>query len=249
MNNFREGGFKKPGSSFGGKPSFGGQRSGGFGGNRGGGGGGFSGGRDRGDRGGDRGGRGGQSDRPTEMHSATCSTCHKSCEVPFRPSGDKPVYCSECFGKQKSDENNSRGGDRHDGGRSFDNRAPREDRPVRTERAPERSRDGDADIKQRLTIIESRLNRILDLINPPTKAGGAAVEVKTATKKEERKIEKEVKKVVDAPALKKAVAKAVAPKKEVANKVVAKKAVAKKVAPKKVVTKTVVKKVAKKATK
>lgn len=36
-------------------------------------------------------------DKP--MFKATCDSCHKSCEVPFRPSGDKPVYCKDCFGK------------------------------------------------------------------------------------------------------------------------------------------------------
>lgn len=35
-------------------------------------------------------------ERP-QMHEATCSDCGKKCEVPFRPTGDKPVYCSQCF--------------------------------------------------------------------------------------------------------------------------------------------------------
>jgi len=246
MNNFREGGFKKPGNRFGGKPSFGGQRSGGFGGNRGG----SFGGGDRGSRG-DRSGRGGgeRSERPTEMHTATCSACQKSCEVPFRPTGDKPVYCSECFGKQKSDDNfSARGGERRDSGRSFSNRAPSGDRPARPERTPERNNESDKEIKQRLTIIEARLNRILDIINPPTKADGTVIETKAVTKKEDRQAEKVEKKVIDKPALKNAVAKAVkveAPKKAVTKKVVAKKIVAKKVAVKKTVAKKVVKKVGK----
>jgi CxxC-x17-CxxC domain-containing protein len=33
------------------------------------------------------------------MYQAVCANCGKNCEVPFRPSGDKPVYCSDCFGK------------------------------------------------------------------------------------------------------------------------------------------------------
>ena len=37
-----------------------------------------------------------------EMHSVTCDKCRKKCEVPFLPSGNKPVYCSDCF--RKSDE-------------------------------------------------------------------------------------------------------------------------------------------------
>lgn len=32
-----------------------------------------------------------------QMHPATCSSCGKDCQVPFRPTGDKPVYCSDCF--------------------------------------------------------------------------------------------------------------------------------------------------------
>lgn len=37
-----------------------------------------------------------------EMHTATCSSCGKSCQVPFQPSGEKPVYCSDCFQGQRS---------------------------------------------------------------------------------------------------------------------------------------------------
>ena len=34
-----------------------------------------------------------------EMHAATCGKCGARCEVPFRPSGSKPVYCNSCFRK------------------------------------------------------------------------------------------------------------------------------------------------------
>ncbi len=44
------------------------------------------------------GARSGGYDRgPREMFSATCSSCGREAQVPFRPSGDKPVYCSDCF--------------------------------------------------------------------------------------------------------------------------------------------------------
>lgn len=36
-------------------------------------------------------------DKP--MHSALCDECGEECEVPFRPTGDKPVYCRQCFRK------------------------------------------------------------------------------------------------------------------------------------------------------
>jgi len=41
-------------------------------------------------------GAGRDRERP-EMHEATCSACGKRCEVPFRPTGQKPVYCNDCF--------------------------------------------------------------------------------------------------------------------------------------------------------
>ncbi len=36
------------------------------------------------------------------LYKAICADCNKECEVPFRPSGDRPVYCKECFSKRKA---------------------------------------------------------------------------------------------------------------------------------------------------
>lgn len=58
-------------------------RSGGFGGQRRGG---FGGGRNFG---------------PREKHKATCSACQQECEVPFKPTEGRPVYCQDCYKKQK----------------------------------------------------------------------------------------------------------------------------------------------------
>ena len=44
---------------------------------------------------------GGFSSGPREMFSATCSSCGREAQVPFRPSGAKPVYCSDCFTSQR----------------------------------------------------------------------------------------------------------------------------------------------------
>lgn len=79
------------------------KRSGGFGGNK-----------NRGGFGGGSGGRpsfgnnrpafGNRDDRGrSEMFTATCDSCHKQCEVPFRPTGSKPVYCNNCFSAKKEE--------------------------------------------------------------------------------------------------------------------------------------------------
>ena len=38
---------------------------------------------------------------PREMFSATCSSCGQEAQVPFQPSGEKPVYCSACFEQRR----------------------------------------------------------------------------------------------------------------------------------------------------
>ena len=40
---------------------------------------------------------GGHSDGPRQMFPATCGKCGRSCEVPFKPTGDRPVLCNDCF--------------------------------------------------------------------------------------------------------------------------------------------------------
>jgi CxxC-x17-CxxC domain-containing protein len=54
--------------------------------------------------GGGGGGGGGYGERdrgPREMFAATCSSCGKEAQVPFRPTSGKPVYCSDCFRSQR----------------------------------------------------------------------------------------------------------------------------------------------------
>ena len=46
-------------------------------------------------------GGGGFNRGPREMHKAVCDDCKKECEVPFKPSGDRPIYCKDCFSKRK----------------------------------------------------------------------------------------------------------------------------------------------------
>jgi CxxC-x17-CxxC domain-containing protein len=49
--------------------------------------------------------------RPSDRHPArpmyqiTCADCKKDSEIPFKPSGDRPVYCKECFARRKAANN------------------------------------------------------------------------------------------------------------------------------------------------
>jgi len=50
-----------------------------------------------------------------EMFTATCSQCGQEAQVPFQPSGDKPVYCSSCFEQRRGAGRPSGGGNRFGG--------------------------------------------------------------------------------------------------------------------------------------
>jgi len=58
---------------------------------------------------------GGNRERP-QMYDAVCDECGKRCEVPFKPSNDKPIYCSECYSERGGKEGSGRS-ERRDSGR------------------------------------------------------------------------------------------------------------------------------------
>jgi CxxC-x17-CxxC domain-containing protein len=61
-------------------------------------------------------GGGGYERRERQMFPAVCAQCGKDTQVPFQPSGEKPVYCSDCFATQRSSGGGYSGG-RGGGGR------------------------------------------------------------------------------------------------------------------------------------
>ena len=36
-----------------------------------------------------------------QLYSVKCANCGKQTEVPFKPSGDRPVYCRDCYMQKK----------------------------------------------------------------------------------------------------------------------------------------------------
>jgi CxxC-x17-CxxC domain-containing protein len=39
---------------------------------------------------------------PKELFVTTCAKCGKEAKVPFQPSDDRPVYCSDCYAASKN---------------------------------------------------------------------------------------------------------------------------------------------------
>ncbi|HUV52795.1 MAG TPA: CxxC-x17-CxxC domain-containing protein [Dehalococcoidia bacterium] len=47
------------------------------------------------------GGGGGGSRANRQMYPAVCASCGAETQVPFEPRGDRPVYCSSCYDKNR----------------------------------------------------------------------------------------------------------------------------------------------------
>jgi len=108
------------------------------------------------------GGRDRDSGRP-ELHDAVCDECGKDCRVPFRPSGNKPIYCSECFekkGGRDSGRDSNRSRDRRD--------SPRRSFGDRDSRRPVQGGISDRSISQfveKVETLNNKLDKIIDLLS------------------------------------------------------------------------------------
>lgn len=146
----------------------------------------------------DRGSRG-----PVEMHKAICDRCGKECEVPFRPTGGKPIYCSSCFesnkgsGSRRFDDRNSKRSTNFEDRPMFeavcDNCGnsckvpfqPRGNKPIYCsncfgEKKGAGSRENDQSqpqFKEQLESLNNKLDRILQLLGPNSVLGVAQEEL------------------------------------------------------------------------
>ncbi len=124
-------------------------RNGGF---RGGSKGGFKGGWKGGDRGGDR------DSRPMTMHPATCSSCGKPCEVPFRPTGEKPVYCRDCFAGRAA-----LGGERSQR-KDFRSESHPDTRPFSVPAPIQTSNKGNDELRKQIDSMNVKLDKLTNTI-------------------------------------------------------------------------------------
>lgn len=102
-------------------------------------------------------------DGPKQMYSSECSSCHKPCEVPFRPNGKKPIFCSNCFKRDNDHGGNGFSRDSRDSrsvyqkpdysaSRSFDRAAPvQEDRRI-------------DDLKRQVAALDAKVDTLIQLL-------------------------------------------------------------------------------------
>jgi len=97
----------------------------------------------------------------SSLHDAVCDECKKDCKVPFRPSGDKPIYCSDCFEKKggRTPRRPSFGG-RDSGGRSS------------------------SQLIEKIETLNTKLDKIIDLLSSSEKKKSKKIKSEVKAKKE-----------------------------------------------------------------
>lgn len=130
-----------------------------------------------------------------QMHDTICSQCGKPCQVPFRPTGDREVFCSNCFKDKRPD--------RHDGSMRPAGNFNRPDFVSRPSFDKKPSFGGGSgnnnQFKQQIEMLNNKLDRILKMLSSGQPAVKEIPEVDEAVK--------EVKKAKESVAKSKASAK------------------------------------------
>jgi len=166
--------------------------------------------------------RGKDSGKPM-MHQATCNNCGKDCEVPFKPTGGKPIYCSNCFEKNQDDGpkkyGKERSGRKFMNGdsrkRSFDDRdfvvhnavcdncgkdcevpfRPTKGKPIYCDKCFGNTKEKDTDqFKNEFETLNKKLDKILEILVPVLSEENYQGEFDEET--EEPKLKKKTKKKV-----------------------------------------------------
>ncbi len=125
------------------------------------------------------------------MHKAVCGKCGKDCEVPFRPSGDRPVFCNECFDRNGNSDSRRSGG-ANPGRSNFNDRPmysavcdgcgsncsvpfqPRSGKPVycskcfgnRDDRGSKNTQQSNDQCKEQFAALNTKLDKILNILAP-----------------------------------------------------------------------------------
>jgi CxxC-x17-CxxC domain-containing protein len=101
-----------------------------------------------------------------ELYDAECSNCHKTCKVPFRPNGTKPVYCKDCFTPDTDRAQKPR----------FEHRSPAQGYAPS---APRETKDPRIDdVLHRLDSIERTLEKLSELLEGSVRKEALTAEVR-----------------------------------------------------------------------
>ncbi|MCB9248694.1 MAG: hypothetical protein H6613_09185 [Ignavibacteriales bacterium] len=149
-------------------------------------------GNNRSERGKDFSKRGSRDSGRPSMHQATCSNCGKDCEVPFKPTSGKPIFCSNCFDKSQNDGPKKYGKERSDRKfKSDDSRKRSFD--YSNSSADNKGKENDQ-LKKEIGILNKKVDKILEILSEVLSTNNHSNEFEEEI--EEPKLEKKIKKKV-----------------------------------------------------
>ena len=123
---------------------------------------------------------GGARREAVELFDTICSKCGNACQVPFRPNGQKPVYCRGCFGSPSK-------------GLAGRENFVRRDVPVNSF-APRNDNHEIIELKQQIDAMSVKIDRVLRMIEatPRPAASVAAAPLVASPKVAQEVIQKEL---------------------------------------------------------
>ena len=92
--------------------------------------------------------------RDRVMHQAVCDQCGKPCELPFRPTGDRPVYCSACFEGKRETGSNKRS----------DRFSQNKFSGQKTDFRSSSSRGNDDELKKQLVMLNGKMDQLIKAV-------------------------------------------------------------------------------------
>jgi CxxC-x17-CxxC domain-containing protein len=144
---------------------------------------------------------GNRGDRSKEMFDAICSSCGKDCQVPFRPSGGKPVFCRDCFSKEGGGRELGRqAGER--GHRRDDNFGDRDRVPMRMSAPAGGDGTNGAEDRRQLEQVNIKLERLISAVQALALSGQATKTTKPAAVSDNKTLGTVLKEVTKTPAKK-----------------------------------------------
>ena len=147
-------------------------------------------GNNRSERGKDFSKRGSRDSGRPAMHQATCSNCGKDCEVPFKPTSGKPIFCSNCFDKSQNDGQKKYGNERSD--RKFRSDDSRKKSFNYSDSASDNKVKENDQLKKEIGILNKKVDKILEILTEVLSANNYSSEIEKEI--EEPKLEKKTKK-------------------------------------------------------
>lgn len=100
-----------------------------------------------------------------DLYDAECNKCHNRCQVPFRPNGKKPVFCSNCFVKDEGFDSR--------GSSSFS----RESRPAPRSFAPEAPNREMQELKKEIATLTETVQKLITVIEKSNRASALTEEI------------------------------------------------------------------------